>query len=85
LFGLGIWELIIIFIVVILFVKPEDLPKFFKKVGKLYGELKKYNDDLLAKFKTIDEEIKKPLSAIAHEKEDEHQLQEEKKKASSGE
>jgi Sec-independent protein translocase protein TatA len=66
-FGLGIWELVIIIIVVVLFVKPEDLPKFFRKVGKLYGELKRYNDEILVKFRTIDQQVKKPLTIITNE------------------
>lgn len=61
-FGLGIWELLVIFIVVIIFIKPEDLPRFFRKVGKMYGELKRYNDEILVKFRTIDQQLKKPLS-----------------------
>jgi Sec-independent protein translocase protein TatA len=61
-FGLGIGELAIIVIIIIIFVKPEDLPKFFRKVGRLYAELKKYNDDLLGKFRTFDQQIKKSLS-----------------------
>ena len=66
-FGLGIGELIIIVIIIIIFVKPEDMPKFFRKVGKLYGELKKYNDDILVKFRNLDQQIKKPLSSITTE------------------
>ncbi len=66
-FGLGIWELVIIVIVVILFVRPEDMPKFFRKVGKLYGELKRYNDEIMHKFRTIDQQLKKPVSIITEE------------------
>ncbi len=66
-FGLGIWELIIIIVAVVIFVKPEDLPKFFRKVGKLYGDLKRYNDEILQKFRSMDEKVKKPLTAFKSE------------------
>lgn len=39
-FGLGFIEIIVIGIVVLLAVKPEDLPNFVKKIGKSYKELK---------------------------------------------
>lgn len=41
-FGLGFTEIIIILVVILVVVKPEDLPKFFKKIGQLYRELKKH-------------------------------------------
>ncbi|QRN85288.1 twin-arginine translocase TatA/TatE family subunit [Clostridia bacterium] len=39
-FGLGFIEIIVIGIVVLLAVKPEDLPNFVKKIGRSYKELK---------------------------------------------
>jgi len=40
-FGLGFTEIIVILIIVIVAVKPEDLPNLMKKVGKSYGDVKK--------------------------------------------
>ena len=45
-FGLGFTEIIIILVVILVVVKPEDLPKFFKKIGKFYRELKKTCSDV---------------------------------------
>lgn len=39
-FGLGFWELAIIALVVLIFVKPEDLPKILRKIGYYYGRIK---------------------------------------------
>lgn len=53
-FGLGFMEIIVILVVVMVMVKPEDLPNFIKSVGNSYGELKntvtevkKIKDDFL--------------------------------------
>ncbi|WP_320047734.1 twin-arginine translocase TatA/TatE family subunit [uncultured Ilyobacter sp.] len=45
-FGLGFTEIIIILVVILVVVKPEDLPKFFKRIGQLYSELKKTCSDV---------------------------------------
>ena len=45
--SLGIGEIILIIIVVILFVQPKDLPKFFNNLGSIYSEIQRN----LAKFK----------------------------------
>lgn len=37
-FGIGFSEFLLIGLVVILFVRPDDLPAFFRKAGKIYGK-----------------------------------------------
>jgi sec-independent protein translocase protein TatB len=55
-FGIGFSELVIIGLILIIFIKPEDLPKFFRSAGKLYGQLKKaYDDVVLVKDKILKE------------------------------
>ena len=39
-FGLGFWEIAIIALVILIFAKPEDLPKILRKIGYYYGKLK---------------------------------------------
>ncbi len=39
-FGLGFWEIAIIALVTLIFVKPEDLPKILRKIGYYYGRIK---------------------------------------------
>jgi sec-independent protein translocase protein TatB len=39
-FGLGFWEIAIIALVTLIFVKPEDLPKILRKIGYYYGRVK---------------------------------------------
>ncbi len=46
--GIGFSELVVIVLVVLVFIKPEDLPAFFRKLGKIYAELKKGYDELTA-------------------------------------
>lgn len=39
--GLGLFEIAIVVLALILFVRPEDLPKLVRHVGRLYGELQR--------------------------------------------
>lgn len=38
-FRLGFIEIVIILLVVLVFIKPDELPKFFLSVGRLYGRI----------------------------------------------
>jgi sec-independent protein translocase protein TatB len=55
-FGLGTSELVLIGIVALIFVKPEDLPKLFRWLGRIYGKAKAaYNEVLSFKDQVIKE------------------------------
>ncbi|HMA99819.1 MAG TPA: hypothetical protein VKS21_02425 [Spirochaetota bacterium] len=45
-FGLGIWEITIIIILIVIFIKPADLPAFLYRIGKLYGQFSSYYNKL---------------------------------------
>ena len=36
-FGFGLSEFFIIIVVLFMIMKPEDLPKLFREIGRLYG------------------------------------------------
>ena len=40
-FGIGGFELILIFIVLVVVVRPEDLPNVLRKLGEWYGQLQR--------------------------------------------
>ena len=39
-FGLGIWEIAIIVVVILLIFKPEDIPKLIRNLGRVTRQLK---------------------------------------------
>ena len=39
---IGFWELVVIVIVAFVFIGPDQLPVYAKKIGKMLRELKKY-------------------------------------------
>ena len=41
-FNIGIIELIIVFFFVVLFVKPEEIPKISKNIGLFYRKITRY-------------------------------------------
>jgi Sec-independent protein translocase protein TatA len=56
-FGIGFSEIIIVFLAVIIFVRPGDLPKFLRTAGRLYGKAKKAYNELVAVKDRIIREI----------------------------
>lgn len=38
-FGLGVWEIALICVALLVFVRPEELPRVMRKVGRLYGRV----------------------------------------------
>ena len=47
-FGIGFSELALIVLVVIVLIRPDDLPAFFRKAGRAYAEIKKAYDEIAA-------------------------------------
>ena len=41
---IGFWELVVVVIVAFVFIGPDQLPVYAKKIGKMLRELKKYTD-----------------------------------------
>jgi len=55
-FGIGFSEIVIIFLAIVVLVKPEDLPSFIRKVAKIIFAAKKlYREALYAKDQFIRE------------------------------
>jgi Sec-independent protein translocase protein TatA len=46
--GIGLPELIVIALVMVVFIRPEDLPAFFRSLGRLYAKAKKAYDEVSA-------------------------------------
>ena len=55
-FGIGFGEILVILLIAIVFIRPEDLPKFLRSAGRLYGQIKRmYKEIIAAKDKIIKE------------------------------
>jgi sec-independent protein translocase protein TatB len=53
-FGISFSELFVILVVVLIVVKPEDLPKFFRGLGRIYGQLKRFSLEFMRHLNTLD-------------------------------
>jgi sec-independent protein translocase protein TatB len=47
-FGIGFSEIVLIGLIVVIFIRPDDLPKFFRTIGRIYGKFKKSYDEVMA-------------------------------------
>ena len=71
-FGIGIWELLLIFVLIMIFVGPKRLPEIATKLGRGYRQLKKVAHDLTSDFTkeaggTADQKIENPFRKTASE------------------
>ena len=58
---IGFWELVVIVIVAFVFIGPDQLPIYAKKIGKMLRELKKYTG---AASEEIQKNVVEPLNEI---------------------
>jgi sec-independent protein translocase protein TatB len=56
-FGLGFFEILIIFLVVIVFINPKDLPKVFRRLGRLVRQLRDIRDSSVQYMRKIEKEL----------------------------
>ena len=59
-FGLGFWEIVIIFSVALIFLGPEKLPEIARWLGKAYGEFRKVASDIRGQMSDFKENITPP-------------------------
>jgi sec-independent protein translocase protein TatB len=71
-FGVGVPELIVIFLVALIILGPKQLPEVAKFLGKALGEFRKATEDLSTEFSTaksmLEEEIRQAERAAQEEK-----------------
>ena len=71
-FGVGIPELMVIFLVALVILGPKQLPEVAKFLGKALGEFRKATDELSAEFNNaksmLEEEIRQAERAEQEEK-----------------
>jgi len=53
-FGLSGSEILVIFVILILFVRPEDLPTIVHHLGKIYGQVMRMYYTFLDEIKSLE-------------------------------
>lgn len=56
-FGLSLAELLVIGVVAIIFIKPQDLPEIAHFLGKMFFRAKKYFNELKSQFKEVEKDL----------------------------
>jgi Sec-independent protein translocase protein TatA len=56
-FGFSLAELIIVFLVIIIFIKPADLPEVAHFLGKIFYRLKRFYNELKSSVKDLEKEF----------------------------
>jgi Sec-independent protein translocase protein TatA len=56
-FGFSLAELIVVFLVILIFIKPQDLPEIAHFLGRVFFRLKKIYKDLKATFHELEKDF----------------------------
>jgi len=56
-FGIGVWEIVVIVIVAVVLIRPRDLPKTLRRLGRAYGALVRLKELALQKARELESEI----------------------------
>lgn len=64
-FGFSLAELILVLLIAIIFIKPQDLPEIAHFFGKLYYKGRRLFNELKEQFKTIEKDL--GLDELKHE------------------
>ncbi len=56
-FGFSLAELIVVFLAILIFVRPSDLPEIAHFLGRAYYRIKKIYDDLKKSFKEMESQF----------------------------
>ncbi len=67
-FGIDIFELVLIAIVFIIFVRPEDIPTLFKNLGRVYRSLQQMYHSFLDEMGVWDTDLPIKPKAPEHSK-----------------
>ncbi len=62
-FGVGPWEIVVIVIVALIFVRPSDLPALLRKAGKFFAELRSLRDEVTRSLSEVEREVERESSA----------------------
>ena len=56
-FGLGLWEIVVIVVVAVLFVKPDDWPKMLRSLGRLMRQFRSVSKSLKERMADLESEV----------------------------
>ena len=70
-FGIGFSELLVIMCIAVLLVRPKDLPKVFRMLGKLFGQVKSMYAEIMATKERLIKDIDEVVAAEKEEGEKE--------------
>ena len=60
-FGISLAEVVLIFVIMIVFIRPNDLPKFLRSAGRAYGKARKIYREIIG----VKEQVMKEINSIA--------------------
>ncbi len=68
-FDLSLAEILVIIVLAIIIIKPEDMPEIMRTIGKIIGKIKRMTREFTAIFDDVSGDIKKDIKEIQDEAE----------------
>ena len=57
-FRLGFWELVVIAVAVTVFIRPQDMPAVFRRLGRMAGGLRRLRNELMDTVRRFEREVR---------------------------
>ncbi len=70
-FGIGFFEILIIIFIILIFIKPQDLPSFIRRIGKIYSQVRNGYNSFLRMLNSYQDEMKDMVQLNLEEENDE--------------
>lgn len=59
--GIGLWEILVIILLIVVLINPKDLPKIARRLGKWYRKFRDVQSQVDRELKSVEEEFRKPF------------------------
>jgi Sec-independent protein translocase protein TatA len=58
-FGLGLWEILAIVVIVLVVINPKDWPKIVRRIGAVYGKLTQLHTSMMRMIREVEAEARR--------------------------
>ena len=62
-FGLGFWEIIAILVILVVMIRPKDLPLFIQRMGRLYSKIIDLHRVVTGKMREVERQARAETTA----------------------
>jgi Sec-independent protein translocase protein TatA len=83
-FKIGFGEILLLFLLAVVFIKPEQLPGLFRKAGRLFARLRQLKREMDETVSRFEEEVRRSEDSSRRREEEQRQREEQSSRNQKG-